>query len=121
MAAGPGGKDYGVLSLMCRYYGTTRLKFIIPRGAFRPVPRVDSACVHINIHKSPPVQVISQEALFKSIKTAFMHRRKTLSNSLKGLIDADSIRSVGIDPQRRPETLSLEEFAVIADNIEESG
>lgn len=117
IAAQPGAKDYGVLSIMIQYYAIPKLKFIIPKGAFRPVPKVDSALVNMKIRKSPPVEVKDEKFFFRVVKTAFSHRRKTLANALKVLSEniKDEIIMAGIDPQRRPGTLSIEEFARLAD------
>lgn len=117
IAAQPGTKDYGVLSIMIQYYAIPELKFIIPKGAFRPVPKVDSALVNMKIRKSPPVEVKDEKFFFRVVKTAFSHRRKTLVNALKVLSEniKDEIIMAGIDPQRRPGTLSIEEFARLAD------
>ncbi len=117
IAAQPGTKDYGVLSIMIQYYAIPKLKFIIPKGAFRPVPKVDSALVNMKIRKSPPVEVKDEKFFFRVVKTAFSHRRKTLANALKVLSEniKDEIIMAGIDPQRRPGTLSIEEFARLAD------
>lgn len=121
IAAGPGGKDYGVLSLSVQYYGRPKLKFIIPKGAFRPVPRVDSACIHIEVYKGPPVNLKDEAFFFRLIRTAFSTRRKTILNALKPLTangpwekPAKLLSEAGIDPTRRPETLSMEEFALLA-------
>lgn len=120
IVAGPGTKDYGVLSIMVQFRAEPELAFIIPKEAFRPVPKVDSAVIHMRLRKEPAVSV-QDEALFKRlVKTAFSQRRKTLSNSLKAF---ENIREIviqaGIDPQRRPETLSIEEFARISDYLTE--
>ncbi len=120
MVAGPGGKEYGVLSLMIQYYGKPELKFSVPRGAFRPVPKVDSALIHIELYEKPPVSVKDEKTFFRVIKTAFSQRRKMLLNSLKPLSsDIGDIKEklllAGIEPTRRPETLSMEEFARLAD------
>lgn len=116
IAAGPGSRTYGVLSIMVAYHAETELKFVIPREAFSPVPKVDSAVIHASILDRPPVTVTDERLLFALIRTAFSQRRKTLANSLKGM--SPDIREIllaaGIDPQRRPETLSLQEFATVA-------
>jgi 16S rRNA (adenine1518-N6/adenine1519-N6)-dimethyltransferase len=119
VVAGPGGKEYGVLSLMVQYYGKPELKFIVPRGAFRPVPKVDSALVHIELYERPPVSVKDEKLLFRVIKTAFSQRRKMLANSLKPMSDGikEKLLLAGIEPTRRPETLTLEEFARLADEL----
>lgn len=121
VAARHGSRDYGVLSLMVQYHGRARVAFTIPRGAFRPVPGVDSACLHVEVTERPTVEVRDEALFFRVIKTAFSQRRKTLHNSLKTLSpDIDRVLSVaGIDPGRRPETLSIREFARVADEIEE--
>lgn len=119
MVAGPGGKDYGVLSLMVQYYGKPKLEFVVPRGAFRPVPKVDSAVVHIEIYEKPPIAVRDERIFFRVIKTAFSQRRKMLLNALKPITGDIKERLIlaGIDPARRPETLSIEEFARLSDEL----
>lgn len=121
IVASPGGKEYGVLSIMVQYHAHTELKFIIPKEAFRPVPKVDSAVIHLTIRDKPCVTVTDEELFFRIIKTSFSQRRKTLANSLKGF--SSEIKSLlelaGIDPQRRPETLSINDFAAIADLLKE--
>jgi len=119
IVARPGGKDYGVLSIMIQYYASPELRFIIPKEAFRPVPKVDSAVVHMKILEHPSVTVKDEKMLFRVVKTAFSQRRKTLSNSLKsfGADIKEVMLFAGIDPQRRPETLSIEEFARLSDAL----
>ncbi|HAK87497.1 MAG: hypothetical protein A2077_02515 [Nitrospirae bacterium GWC2_46_6] len=119
IAAKPDTKEYGVLSIMVQYYGKPELKFIIPKGAFRPVPKVDSAVIHIEILKKPHVKVIDENIFFRTVKTAFGQRRKTLSNALKPLSKdiKEILISAGIEPKRRAETLSIDEFARLADLI----
>ena len=117
IVARPGGKDYGVLTIMIQYFAQPELKFIIPKEAFRPMPKVDSALVHMKILGQPRVMVRDEAVFSRLVRTAFSQRRKTLSNSLKGVSDniKDVLLQSGIDPQRRPETLSLEEFARLSD------
>ena len=117
IAASPGSKDYGVLSISTQYHTEPEIRFIIPKEAFRPVPKVDSAVIHMAIRKAPPVSVRDEKLLFSIVRTAFSQRRKTLSNSLKSLNqDIKSVLSTaGIDPRRRPETLSIAEFALLSD------
>ncbi|MDI6728576.1 MAG: 16S rRNA (adenine(1518)-N(6)/adenine(1519)-N(6))-dimethyltransferase RsmA [Thermodesulfovibrionales bacterium] len=118
----PNTKDYGVLSIAVQYYGEPKLKFIIPKGAFRPVPKVDSAVIHIEIFDKPRVIVADEKLFFRIVKTAFSQRRKTLSNSLSSI--SKDIKKIlinaEIDPNRRAETLSIEEFARLADNLSPS-
>lgn len=120
IVAKPGGKDYGVLSIMVQYYAKPSLKFIIPKEAFRPVPKVDSAVIHIKILASPSVDVENDKIFFRTVKTAFSQRRKMLSNSLKSIRQdvKEWLSETGIDPDRRPETLSIEEFAKLANKFD---
>lgn len=119
IVATPGGKDYGVLSLMVQYRTIPTLHFIVPKQAFRPVPKVDSALVHMQILKKPSVEVADQKMFFRIIKAAFSQRRKMISNALRNIrSDAKEwISEAGIDPRRRPETLTIEEFARLSDVI----
>lgn len=119
LAAAPGTKIYGVLSVMAQILAQTRIAFRVPPTAFTPRPKVESAVVVIEPRSEPPVP-IGDRALFKRIvRTAFGQRRKHLSNSLRALApDIVAVLSdAGIDPTRRPETLSLAEFAAIADRL----
>lgn len=122
MVASPGGKDYGILSVMIKYYTEPKLKFVIPRGAFRPVPKINSAVVHFKIFEKPPVSVKNEEFFFRVVKIAFSQRRKMLSNALKSLAEdiKDKLAEVRIDPRRRPESLSIEEFARLSDVLKEN-
>ena len=119
IVANPGTKDYGVLSLAVQYHADPEIKFIIPAGAFRPVPKVDSAVIHMHIRKTPKVIVADEALLFKIIRAGFSQRRKTLSNALKPLMPdiKDVLIDTGIDPGRRGETLSMDEFAILAAHI----
>ncbi len=119
IAARPGGKDYGVLSLSVQYRGNPRIAFTISKGAFRPVPKVDSACIRIDIYKKPPVQVQDEKLLFALIRGAFSQRRKTIENGIKKLCSnpAEALKKAGIDPKRRPETMSMDEFARLSDEV----
>lgn len=112
--AEPGGRDYGVLSVMVQVFTVPRMEFILPPEAFRPRPRIDSAVVSFEIPAAPRVAVADEAVFRRVVKAAFSQRRKTLRNSLKALLGSeteDVLMNVGIDPMRRAETLSLEEFA----------
>jgi 16S rRNA (adenine1518-N6/adenine1519-N6)-dimethyltransferase len=117
IVAASGGKDYGVLSVMVQYYTEPKLEFIIPKGAFRPVPKIDSALVHFKILETPCVRVKDEKFFFRVVKMAFSQRRKMLSNALKGLSEdiKEKLAEAGIDSHRRPETLSIEEFARLSE------
>jgi len=115
IAALPGSKDYGSFSCFVQYYCQPRILFNIKKSSFWPVPKVDSCLVRLEVLKRPPVEVTDEEALFKLIRCAFGQRRKTLRNSLKGLISNTRLelffQHYHIDTNIRPEALSLEDFA----------
>ena len=114
MAAGPGGKAWGRLSVMCQYHCRVTRLFDVPPTAFSPAPKVDSAIVRLEPYDDPPVQVSDMPCFEQVIAQAFSMRRKTLRNSLRKLVDASSMEKAGIDPGARPETLSLEQFAKLS-------
>lgn len=124
MQAHPGTKDYGALSVAVQYYSNPEIVTIVPKTVFMPQPKVDSAVIHLNILDKPPVDA-DKETFFKVVKSAFSMRRKTLLNCLvSGLkMDKEKVTEIltqcGIDPMRRGETLSLEEFAGIANYLRE--
>jgi len=121
IAAKPGGADYGALSVMVQYFGEPKIALRIPRGAFRPVPGVDSACLHVRMRDERRAGGAVPRLLRDVVREAFNHRRKTLRNSLIKMyptIDA-AFASLGIDPARRPQTLSVDEFAALAVALED--
>jgi 16S rRNA (adenine1518-N6/adenine1519-N6)-dimethyltransferase len=119
IVAGPGTKDYGALSIGVQYHSKPGIEFIIPAAAFRPVPKVDSAVIRMDMRKSPAVAVADEALFFRIIRAGFSQRRKTLSNSLRPLFSdiKDILTAVGIDANRRAETLGMEEFAELAEYI----
>ncbi|MCX7913383.1 MAG: 16S rRNA (adenine(1518)-N(6)/adenine(1519)-N(6))-dimethyltransferase RsmA [Thermodesulfovibrionales bacterium] len=119
LVAHPGIKDYGLLSITAQYYSQPQIRFIIPAGAFRPIPRVDSAVVHITILEEPRINVSDEKLFFRIIKTCFSQRRKTILNNLRNL-DSDMkgiLLRLGIQPNVRAETLSIEDFGKICDAL----
>lgn len=119
IAAGPGGKDYGVLSIMVQIFGRPRIMFHIPAGAFTPKPKVDSTVVRIDRHEVPPAGIVSLKVFRAVVRAAFAGRRKMIKNSLGAVypgVEA-ALLAAGVAPQRRPETVSLGEFAAIANHI----
>lgn len=114
MGAQPGTKDYGRLTVMLAAVAEVRALFDIGPGAFQPRPKVWSAIVHLRPAQDPRFPLGAEGALRTVVTAAFSHRRKTLRNSLKGLLRAQDIDSCGIDPQRRPETLSPAQFGLLA-------
>ncbi|MBQ4468423.1 MAG: 16S rRNA (adenine(1518)-N(6)/adenine(1519)-N(6))-dimethyltransferase RsmA [Firmicutes bacterium] len=121
LTAKPGTKDFGAISLMVEYFAEAKEIVKVPRTVFVPQPNVDSTVLRLDIRDEKPVKVEDEEFLFKVIKAGFGQRRKTLSNALsvlKGYDKATILRCLeeaGIDPVRRGETLSLEEYARLSD------
>jgi 16S rRNA (adenine1518-N6/adenine1519-N6)-dimethyltransferase len=120
MTSVPGSKVYGALSVSVQYYTEPHLLFEIPPRAFMPAPEVTSAVISMDIRKEPAVEVLEEKRFFQVVKIAFSQRRKTFSNTLKaaGLSKeavTDILNHCGIDGGRRGETMSLAEFACVAD------
>ena len=115
ITATPGSKDYGRLSVMVQYYCETHYLLKIGPGAFSPPPKVDSAVVYLKPWATPPYVAKDEEQLSKLVAQAFSQRRKTLRNTLKGLLTAEQIEGAGINPTQRAETLSVEDFVKLAD------
>lgn len=113
MAASPGGKARGRLSVMCQYHCEVTPLFTVPPKAFRPAPKVNSALVRLVPHPRPPVQIRDLPRFGQLVSQAFSMRRKTLRNSLRGLLSGEQIAAAGIDPGLRPETLTLTQFAAL--------
>ena len=111
--AGP--KDYGSFSCFAQYYTKAKILFLIKKGCFRPQPNVDSSLVRLEIRKVPPVKINDERLFFKIIRAAFNKRRKTLRNSLKGIVSTERLEvffnKYNIDTNIRPERLCLEDFA----------
>ena len=114
MAAQPGGSDYGRLSIMVQYRCQVDNLFRVPPTAFRPAPKVDSAIVRLIPHAELPYPARDEQYFAKLVNHAFTQRRKTLRKSLKSYVAAERMEAIGIDPMRRPETLSIAEFVALA-------
>ena len=129
MAAGPGNKDYGSLSLAVGFYAEAQTVMDVPPSSFIPQPNVGSAVVRLTRYTEPKVRVRDSGYLFELIRTSFNQRRKTLSNSLSnnaslGVSRDDVTRalvSMGIDERARGETLTLEQFAELSDILQSRG
>ena len=126
MAAGPGGKDYGSLSLAVGYYAKAVTVMDVPPSSFIPQPNVGSAVVNLSRYAEPRVSVQDEKRLFEIVRTAFNQRRKTLSNSLSNnpalrvsrqeVVDA--LVKMGVDEKARGEILTLEQFAELSDILQ---
>ena len=121
--AQPGTKDYGAITLLCRYYTEPEIITTVPAGMFVPPPKVDSAVLKLRILDEPAVKVKDEAVFFKTVKAAFAQRRKTLLNCLAQAFPmskpelTELMEGIGIAPSRRGETLSIEEFAKLADAL----
>jgi 16S rRNA (adenine1518-N6/adenine1519-N6)-dimethyltransferase len=117
VAAVPGSRTYGTLSVLTQLYCDVRVALRVPPGAFRPPPRVDSAVLHLRVLAAPRVPVADERRFHAVVRAAFAQRRKTLANALSGGLGlpAERVRAAaeaaGIDPGRRAETLTILEFA----------
>ena len=125
MAAQPGGKEYGALSVAIQYYTEPEIAFIVPPTSFIPAPAVDSAVIVCKRREKPPVEVCDEALFFRVVKAAFSLRRKMLSNSLKNMgIKSEQVAKwlelAGVDGKRRAETLSLEDFAKLTNSFNEA-
>ncbi len=117
MAANPGCKAYGRLSVMLQYYCDVEQLFDVPPEAFNPQPKVDSAVVRLTPHTASPYPSVRFADLERLVACAFSMRRKTLANNLKPLISASKLSELGIDPVRRPEQISVMEYVIITSAI----
>ena len=124
MTAPPGGRDYGALSVAVQYYTEPEIVLDVPPNCFLPAPEVESAVIVCAVRQTPAVAVKDEKVFFRVVKAAFGQRRKTLSNALKTTgapkeqIEA-ALAAAKVDAARRGETLSLAEFAAVADGLSE--
>jgi 16S rRNA (adenine1518-N6/adenine1519-N6)-dimethyltransferase len=122
ITTGPGSKEYGYLSVMVQYYCIATKLFEVPPSAFTPVPRVHSAVIKLILRERPAVEVSDVARFFALVRAAFAQRRKTILNNLKAASRAleftqsleSALEAASVAPQRRAETLSLEEFAALS-------
>jgi 16S rRNA (adenine1518-N6/adenine1519-N6)-dimethyltransferase len=123
MVASPGHKEYGPLSIFIQLVSIPSIRFFIKPSAFFPPPKVDSAVVHMVWRERPIVELSDEECFKKVVRGCMGYRRKTLMNALRhsGLSLppelVERLREIGIDPQRRPETLTVREFARLAEGL----
>jgi 16S rRNA (adenine1518-N6/adenine1519-N6)-dimethyltransferase len=121
LTAAPGSRAYGVLSVLWQVWADLALVRIVPPGAFRPPPAVESGVVRATFRRVPRVPIADERTFARLVKAAFAQRRKTLANALRpagptlGAVPvAEALGAAGIDGRRRAETLTLEEFARLA-------
>ena len=118
-----GNKTYGALSVAVQYYCEVEGVVNVPKEVFVPQPKVDSAVLNLKIRKEKPVELMDDQVFFQVVKAGFGQRRKTLNNSLMGVegitreIAGAALEAAGIEPSRRAETLTLEEFAKLSNEV----
>ena len=123
IAAQPGGKEYGALTVLCAYYTKPRLVATVPANSFYPAPKVDSAVLCMEVLDKPSVCPKDEKLFFRVVRSAFLHRRKTLSNCLSADFGiektalSDMLENLGINPLVRGERLSLAEFTMVSDEL----
>lgn len=122
LAAIPGDKNYGRLSVMVQYFCRVQALFPVPPSAFRPVPKVESAIVLLRPYAELPHKANNVQLLSKLVRTCFQQRRKTIRNSLKQLLSSEQLQQLSdnpnIDMTLRPENLSVEEFVKLSNQME---
>lgn len=126
ISASPGEKAYGSLSIAVQYYANAETVMKVPKTVFMPSPNVDSAVLRLTMHTSPPVAVKDELFFFSVVRASFAQRRKTIYNNLthnllpsteKSQVKA-KLEEAGINPGRRGETLSINEFARLSDTLQ---
>lgn len=114
LAASPGSKDYGRLSVMVQYHCQADYLFAVPPSAFQPPPKVESAVVRLAPYATPPWPADDPAWFSQVVAQAFSQRRKAIRNSLKALIPAPVFADIGIDPGLRPDHLSVADYVTLA-------
>lgn len=114
MAAKPGTKEYGRLSVMLQYHCDVDYLFDVPPEAFDPPPKVNSAMVRLVPYQVSPFEKIAVERLERMVAKAFAMRRKTLTNNLKGILSVEQLTDLGIDGSKRPEQITVAEYVQLA-------
>ena len=126
ITAKPGTKAYGSLSIAIQYYVTAEIAMVVPKTVFMPQPNVDSAVIRLIKHETPPVTVIDEDFLFQVTRASFAQRRKTIFNNLQNGLEGgkqnkqlilDALAASDVEPTRRGETLSIQEFGKLADEL----
>ncbi len=126
IAAKPGGKDYGSLSIAVQYYTEAETVMVVPKTVFMPQPNVDSAVIRLTVRQEPVVKVRSEDFFFQVTRASFAQRRKTILNNLTSQLPdgkakkdmiLQALEKAEIEPTRRGETLSIAEFAQLSDAL----
>jgi len=124
LVARAGSKTYGSLSCFAQYYLEPEILFNIKKNSFFPAPKIDSSFLRLKVRSKSPCAVSDEKLFFKIIRGAFNKRRKTLRNSLEGLIPLESLEAFfdlsGLSKNIRPEELNLDDFAVLTNLVKKS-
>ena len=116
IAAAPGSKTYGRISVMLQYYFKICVLLKVPPQAFTPPPKVNSAIVRLTPNQNPPT--VNKQKLALIVKEAFSTRRKTIANNLKNHLTSEQLKKIGINPKLRAENLHLSEFIAITNTLD---
>ena len=123
LCAETGSRAAGAVTAVVRYYSNPKKLFLVPRTSFTPSPKVDSAVIKLDILKEPPVEVLSEDCFVKTVKAAFLNRRKTLLNTLSNALPIgkedikEILKSLCLDENMRGENLTLNELAALSNKI----
>ncbi|MBT2759373.1 16S rRNA (adenine(1518)-N(6)/adenine(1519)-N(6))-dimethyltransferase RsmA [Mesobacillus foraminis] len=126
IAARPGTKEYGSLSIAIQYYTKAETVMVVPKTVFMPQPNVDSAVIRLTLREEPAVKVKDESFFFQVTRASFAQRRKTILNNLTSQLPdgkqkkeeiVSALKEAGIEESRRGETLSLEEFGLLSDAL----
>ena len=126
ISAQPGTKAYGSLSIAIQYYTEAEMVMTVPKTVFMPQPNVDSAVIRLTKREKPPVDVISEDFFFTVTRSSFAQRRKTILNNLtsqlpqgkeKKDVILNALSTAGVEPTRRGETLTIQEFGALSDEL----
>jgi len=115
IAADPGSKTYGGLSVLVRHFYDVKRLLTLPPGAFVPPPKVHSAVILLTAHGRTPA--CEYDYLQKTVRQGFAHRRKTVANNFRGSITAEQFEAIGVDPRKRPEQLDYDSWVLIAKQL----
>ncbi|MDQ0163424.1 16S rRNA (adenine(1518)-N(6)/adenine(1519)-N(6))-dimethyltransferase RsmA [Bacillus alveayuensis] len=126
MSANPSTKDYGSLTIAVQYYTDAKIVMTVPKTVFVPQPNVDSAVIRLQLRNKPLIQVENESFFFQVVRASFAQRRKTLLNNLQNNLPngknrkqqiIETLEDVGIDPKRRGESLTIQEFALLSNAL----
>lgn len=124
ICAGPGSKEYGVLTIAVNYYSKPEMLLQLPPDVFFPKPKVSSTLIKLHVYDKPSIEVKDEKLFFRIVKASFGQRRKVITNSLKSVgieksIILNALLKCGIDEKQRGETLSIQKFAELSNIISE--